>query len=96
MFHMHNKKIISVTSHPLYPVPLVTNCHTSDPSSVTYFMDGPFISVRDPLVSTVCFTAFRWSCTMRSALLYSHYFPSALSPLVSILVIIASKLQFIL
>src|SRR6218665_1422609 len=35
------KICMSVTSHPLYPPPPVTNCHTfSDPpSSVTYFMD---------------------------------------------------------
>ena len=45
MFRMYDKKIISVTSHALCPPPPVTNCHTiSDPSpsSVTYFMDGPF------------------------------------------------------
>src|SRR6218665_1796164 len=45
MFRMYDKKIISVTSHALYPPSPVTNCHTfSDPlppSSVTYFMDGP-------------------------------------------------------
>src|SRR6218665_3158857 len=36
---------ISVTSHALYPVSPVTNCHTFSeplpPSRVTYFMDGP-------------------------------------------------------
>ena len=45
MFHMYDKKIISMTSHALDPLPPVTNCHTfSDPlpSSATYFMDGPF------------------------------------------------------
>jgi len=46
MFHIYDKKIISVTSHALDPLPPVTNCHTfSDPlspSSVTYFMGGPF------------------------------------------------------
>ena len=40
------EKMESVTSHDLYPLPPVTNCHTfSDPLppfwSVTYFMDGP-------------------------------------------------------
>ena len=39
------KKFISATSHALDPPSPVTNCHTfSDPSpsSVTYFLDGPF------------------------------------------------------
>ena len=44
---MNCEKIESVTSHNLYPLPHVTNCHTfSDPSppwSVTYFMDGPIL-----------------------------------------------------
>ena len=32
MFHIYDKKIINVTSHALYPLPFVTNCHTlSDP-----------------------------------------------------------------
>ena len=32
MFHMYDKKFISVTSHALDSPPLVTNCHTfSDP-----------------------------------------------------------------
>jgi len=46
MFHMHDKKIISVTSHAFYlPLPLsqtVTPFWTPSPSSVTYFMDGPW------------------------------------------------------
>ena len=44
MFHMYDKNCISVTSHALYPLPPVTNCHTfSDP--LTYFMDGPLLSL---------------------------------------------------
>src|SRR6218665_2044014 len=32
MFHMYDKKFISVMSHAFYPLPFVTNCHTfSDP-----------------------------------------------------------------
>src|SRR6218665_1700786 len=49
MFRMYEKKFISVTSHALYPLPSVTNCHTfSDPlpSRVTYFMDGPSAIVK--------------------------------------------------
>src|SRR6218665_1743995 len=45
MFHMYDKKFTSVTSYALYP-PSVTNCHIfSDPfpSSVTHFMDGPYM-----------------------------------------------------
>ena len=44
MFHMYDKKSISVTSHALYPHPLsqtVTPSRTPPPSSVTYFVDGP-------------------------------------------------------
>ena len=43
-FHMYEFFFKSVTSHALGPPPPVTNCHTfSDPpSSVTYFMEGPF------------------------------------------------------
>src|SRR6218665_1736709 len=38
MFHMYDKKFISVTSHALKPPPPVPNCNTfSSPSSVTYF-----------------------------------------------------------
>ena len=40
MFHMYDKKFISVTSHALDPIP-VTLSRTPSPSSVTYFMDGP-------------------------------------------------------
>src|SRR6218665_3172840 len=39
------KICISVTSHALYPLPLsqtVTPSQTPSPSSVTYFMDGPY------------------------------------------------------
>ena len=39
------KKCIRVTSHALYPPPLsqtVTPTRTPSPSSVTYFMDGPY------------------------------------------------------
>src|SRR6218665_1053220 len=44
MFHMYDQKFISVTPHALDPPP-VTNCHScSDPSSVTYFMDGPVVA----------------------------------------------------
>src|SRR6218665_1825544 len=41
MFHMYDKKIISVTTTPT----LVTKLShlLGPPSSVTYFMDGPFI-----------------------------------------------------
>src|SRR6218665_689388 len=46
MFNMYDKKSKSVTSHAPAPLPSVTNCHTySDPSSVTYFMDGPMINL---------------------------------------------------
>jgi len=44
MFHMYDKKIISVTLHALDPLPLlqtVTLSRTPSPSSVTYFMNGP-------------------------------------------------------
>src|SRR6218665_3389683 len=44
MFHMYDKKFISVTSHALDPLSLsqtVTLSQTPSPSSVTYFMDGP-------------------------------------------------------
>jgi len=44
MFHMYDKKIISATSHDLYPPPSVTTVtpsRTPSPSSVTYFIDGP-------------------------------------------------------
>ena len=43
MFHMYDKKFISVMSHALDPPPLSQTHflgHPS-PSSVTYFMDGP-------------------------------------------------------
>ena len=41
---MYDKKFISVMPHALDPPP-VTNCHSfSDPSSVTYFMDGPVVA----------------------------------------------------
>ena len=53
------KMCISVTSHALDPPPPLTNCHTfSDPlprSSVTYFMDGPYVC--QPLNSSVPFHA---------------------------------------
>ena len=43
MFHMYDKKFISVTSHALYPP---SSCHKLShlrpPSSVTYFMDSPY------------------------------------------------------
>ena len=49
MFRMYDKKIISVTSHALYPP---SPCHKLShllgpppPSSVTYFMDGPQVYV---------------------------------------------------
>jgi len=49
MFHMYDKKIISVTSHALYPPPPCHKLsHLLGPpplSSVTYFMDGPWQSV---------------------------------------------------
>src|SRR6218665_877895 len=44
MFHMYDKKFISVTQHAFDPPP-VTNCHSfSDASSVTYFMNGPVVA----------------------------------------------------
>jgi len=46
MFHMYDKKIISVTSHALDRLSLsqtVTPSPTPPPSSVTYFMDGPLV-----------------------------------------------------
>src|SRR6218665_2570051 len=45
MFNMYDKKCISMTSHALDPHHPVTNCHTYSyplPSSVTYFMEGPY------------------------------------------------------
>src|SRR6218665_1350942 len=42
MFHMYDKKCISVTSHALYPSPSVTNCHTfSDPLERDVFYGRP-------------------------------------------------------
>jgi len=44
MFHMYDKKIISVTSHALDPFPCHKLSHLVGPpslSSVTYFMDAP-------------------------------------------------------
>ena len=46
MLRMYDKKFISVTSHALNPPPLsqtVTPSRTPSPSSVTYFMDGPYM-----------------------------------------------------
>ena len=50
-FHMHERNFKCVMPHALGPPPPpVTNCHTfSDlllPSSVTYFMNGPFYHIR--------------------------------------------------
>jgi len=47
MFHMYDKKFISVTSHALDPSPRHKLSHLlgpPQPSSVTYFMDGPISS----------------------------------------------------
>ena len=50
MFHMYDKKFLSVTSHAFYlPLPLHKPSHLlgpPPPSSVTYFMDGPFGDIR--------------------------------------------------
>jgi len=46
MFHMYDKKFISVTSHALDPSPCHKLSHFLGPpptSSVTYFMDGPLM-----------------------------------------------------
>ena len=78
MFHMYDKKFISMTSHALDPPPPVTNCHTfSDPllpSSVTYFMDGPIVTTE-----TNSFKLLINSCCLL-ALYFFIQFPSALSP----------------
>jgi len=43
MFHMYDKKFISVTSHALDPFPLsqTVTLLGPPPPNVTYFMDGP-------------------------------------------------------
>src|SRR6218665_3526745 len=48
-FHMYEILLKSLTSHALGPPPPVTNCHTfldPSPSSVTYFMDGPYVVIK--------------------------------------------------
>src|SRR6218665_3581707 len=72
MFRMYDKKSISVTSHALYP-PLSQTVPPSrtppQPSSVTYFMDGPYII--ELVFLLTWFLYGRWE--IFEVLHYNHY-----------------------
>ena len=63
MFHMYDKKFISVTSHAVDPPSL---CHKLSqllgppPSSVTYFMDGPIAKSAYTLQEHACESAIKY------------------------------------
>ena len=71
---MDCEKMESVTSHDLYPPLPVTNCHTfSDPLplwSVTYFMDGPLVTLQSHQIAQNCTKSFASSNLIKSQNIY--------------------------